>query len=60
VHRAEVMFTFNSRDLRMWFSMVSSRMISFKKVNLETETQRLEREHNKHDVLEALGHGLQV
>jgi hypothetical protein len=44
----------------MWFSMVSSRMISFKKVNLETETQRLERENNKHDVLEALGHGLQV
>ena len=29
VDRAQVMFTLNSRDLRMWFSMISSRMISF-------------------------------
>jgi len=51
------MFTLNSRDLRMWSSMISSRMISFQKVNgqvasvsvslpdpvvLETEEQMLE------------------
>ncbi len=34
--RAEVMFTRNSRELRMWFSMISSRMIAFKKVMVKT------------------------
>jgi hypothetical protein len=31
-HRARVMFTLNSLDLRMWSSMISSRIISFQKV----------------------------
>ena len=31
-NRSEVMFILYSRDLRMWFSMISSRMISFQKL----------------------------
>jgi hypothetical protein len=30
------MFTLNSRDLRMWFSIISSRMISFQKVMVKS------------------------
>ena len=33
---AEVMFTLNSRDLRMCFSMISSRIISFQKVMVQS------------------------
>ena len=31
-HRAEAMYTLKSRDLRMWVSMISSRIFSFQKV----------------------------
>jgi len=59
---ARVMFTLNSRDLRMWSSMISLRIMSLQEVMvksvsgsaslsgpvvLETEEQMLEREQNE-------------
>ena len=33
------MFTLNSRDLMMWFSMISSTMISFQKVMVKSQNE---------------------
>ncbi len=34
--QGRAMFTLNSRDLRMWLSMISSKMISFQKVMVKS------------------------